>query len=260
VRKKKQMRRTGIKNQQIGRINVNFRPYEIDMKEIDSLTKNEFNGNQAETLRKLVREALVRRRLVTEGKDATMSIVKESQARVIDERLRPLSVQLDKLREQVRVLTETNHNLSQAVTSATLHTSSEMTQIYEEMKTLAEAGKQPANVAEINLQISKLTSLLEPLAANSATSLQNIIALRSLFYVFLLAYQTGSLEEAHQLSRAQWVYFVRSVQRRANKLAVEEFRSLDSYEQHRFIESYAQQIFEQVSIVKQSDIEKLSKT
>jgi hypothetical protein len=252
------MRKITAKDRKIGKVNVNFRPYEIDMKEIDSLTKNEFDGNQAEALRKLTREALVRRRLVTEGKDATMSIVRDSQGKVMDARLQPLILQIDKLIEQVRILTEANANLSKNISNATQNISSDVAHIYEKINTLSEAGNQSKIIQDINFQLSSLTTLLQPLAANSSTSLQNVISLRSLFYVFLLAYQTGSIEEANKLNRSQWVYFVRDVQRRANKLSVEEYRDLDSNGQHKFIEDYAKQIFDQVRIVKESDIKKIT--
>lgn len=254
------MRRGTAKSREISRIQIGVKPFKIDQKEIDTLTKHEFSGNQAECVRNLIREALVRRRLVIEGKDATMSIVKSSQAKIIDDRLKPLITQIDGLIEQVRALTEANKNLSGNVTNATQNISSNVNQIYEKINTLSEAGSQSETVREINMQLSKLTTVLQPLAANSSTSLQNIISLRSLFYVFLLAYQTGSIEEANQLNRSQWVYFVRDVQRKANKLSVEEYRVLDSNGQHKFIENYAREIFEQVRIVKQSDIQKMLET
>lgn len=252
------MKRVLAKERRIGRVNINFRPYEIDLKEIEILTRNEYGGNQSDSVRELIREALVRRRLVVEGKDATMSIVKSSQAKIIDDKLKPLITQIDGLIGQVRVLTETNNNLAKKVTTATQSITSDVEQIYEKINTLSEAGSQSEIIQEINLQLSKLTTVLQPLAANSTTSLQNIISLRSLFYIFLLAYQTGSIDEANKLNRSQWVYFVRNVQRRANKLAVEEFRVLDPNEQHKFIEDYARQIFDQVKIVKDSDIKKMT--
>lgn len=252
------MRRGTAKSQEISRIQIGVKPFKIDQKEIDILIKNEFGGNQAECVRTLIREALVRRRLVVEGKDATMSIVRDSQAKVIDGRLHPLIVQIDKLIGQVRVLTEANQKLSQGVTLATQNISSDVEHIYDKINTISETGSQLKTIQEINSQLSKLTSVLQPLAANSSTSLQNIIALRSLFYVFLLAYQTGSIEEANTLNRMQWVYFVRDVQRKTNQLSVEEFRVLDPVEQSKFIEDYARQIFEQVRIVKESDLPKLS--
>lgn len=244
------MKRVTAKEQRIGRVNINFRPYEIDLREMDILTRNEFNGNQSDTVRELVREALVKRRLVAEGKDGTMSIVKTSQRKIINEGLKPLITQIDGLIEQVRVLTEANNNLAKGVTTATQNISSDVNHIYEKIHTLSEGERQSKTIQEINLQLSKLIGVLQPLAANSSTSLQNVISLRSLFYVFLLAYQTGSIDEAKTLTRNQWAYFVRDVQRKTNKLSVEEFRTLDSNEQHRFIEDYAKEIFDHVKIVK----------
>lgn len=250
------MRRTGATDRRIGRLNVNFRPFEIDLKEIDILTRNEYKGNQSDTLRELVREALVRRRLVREGKDATMSIVKDSQAQVIDARLHPLIKQIDELSRTIKSLIETNENLAKGITNSATNLASEITQIHEKISSLRD-DNQPQYLEAVNQQLAKLTATLQPMAAGSATTLKNIIAIRSLFYVFLLGYQSGSIEEANKLSRAQWVYFVRDVQKKLNTLSFEEYNSLDPLNQHKFIEDYARQIFEQIRIVKQTDIPKL---
>lgn len=248
------MRRGTGKQYEISRIQIGVKPFKIDQKEIDILTKNDFSGNQAACVRKLIREALVHRRLVNEGKDVTMSIVKASQAEVIDSRLQPLITQIDKLTGQVQHLLESNEMLSKGVNNVTQNISSDVSNIYEQIKTISVGGGQSKQISEINQQLINLTTTLQPLAANSETALKNIIAMRSLFYMFLLGYQTGSIEEANKLSRAQWVYFVRDVQKKLNKLSFEEFNKLDAVEQHKFIEDYARQLFEQVRIIKQSDI------
>ena len=248
------MRKSIIKNKKIGRININVRPYEIDMKEIDSLTKNEFNNNQAECVRNLLREALVRRRLVTEGKDATMSIVKQSQAEVIDRRLTPLITQIDKLTDEVRRLSEINQNLSSQVSRTTLNITSGVQSISEQLKEIVSADNRTINVMEINEQLIKLTAMVQPLTVNNSTALKNVIALRSLFYLFLFAYPTGSIGEANQLTRQQWMYFVREAQKRANKLSTEEYNTLDPFQQHKFIEDYAGKLLKQISIISQEEI------
>ena len=248
------MRRNSTKEKRIGRINVNFRPYEIDLKEIDSLSTNEFRGNQAETLRSLVREALVRRRLVREGKDATMSIVKASQAQVIDSRLQPLTTQIDKLIEQVRGLSESNEKLTKNITISSQSVASDVTTIYDKLSIHTEATPQNELIREINTRLSEFLKTTESSAANSSTALKNIIAIRSLFYVFLIAYQPGRIKDANNLTKKQWFYFVRDTQKKLNNLSVEEYSKLDVSGQHKFIEEYTGQLFMVMENLLQSEI------
>ncbi len=83
--------------------------------------------------------------------------------------------------------------------------------------------------------------------------------MRSLFYFFLIAYQSGGIDEAYQLSKEQWVYFVRDVSKRAGYLSVDEYGSLDTIGQHKFIEEYAIKLFEQVHIIKPDNIPPLTR-
>jgi hypothetical protein len=252
------MLRKSKKSMEISRIQIGVKPYASDHKEIDKLIQHEFGGNQAECVRTLLREALMRRRLVSEGKDATMNIVKDSQAQVIDSRIQPLINQIDKLVEEVKSLTKANQELSNNVTTANQRISSDVGQISQQIKSISNAENESVAVKEINAQLSKLTLLMQPFAAQSEHTLKNIIAVRSLFYLFLLAYQSGSIEEAVKLQRTQWVYFVRDVHKRANSLAVDEFTNLDAVGQHKFIEDLARQLFENVRIIKESEITKLT--
>jgi hypothetical protein len=106
----------------------------------------------------------------------------------------------------------------------------------------------------MNTQLERLTALMLPLAMQSETTLKNMIAMKSMFYFFLIAYQSGSIEEADKLTRQQWMYFVRAVQNKSNQLSVEENNNLDAIGQHKFIEENARKLFEEIKIVQQSKI------
>lgn len=247
------------KDYEISRIQLGLKPFQKDLKQIDNLTKTEFKGNYSDCLRTLVREALLRRRLVSEGKDATLSIVKDSQAQVIDARLHPLIKQIDGLTEQIRQLTEANKELTKNITNSTQGASSNINEIYKELQALNSNFDQSKLFDEINKQIAKLMLTLQPLAVHNEVALKNIIAMRGLFYVFLLGYQSGSIEEANKLSRGQWMFFVRDMQKKINNLSFEEFTKLDGIGQHNFIENYAKELFTEIAIVPEEVIKNMRK-
>ena len=247
------------KEREVGKVNVNFRPYIIDLKEIDALTKNEFKDNQSETVRTLVREALVHRRLVRSGRDVTMNIVRDSQKDVITNELQPLVKQIDKLEKTIETMSNSQDNLLRGVTNSTNKITGEIAVVRDEIKSLSESGNTAQIILTINKTLQNLTTMLQPLAARSADTLRNVIVMRSLFYFFLIAYQSGGIDEAYKLNKQQWVYFVRDVSKRAGQLSVDEYGSLDTIGQHKFIEDYAIKLFEQVHIIKPNDIPKLTR-
>lgn len=253
------MRKNNNKNQEVGRITVAFRPYEKDLKQIDILTKNDFGNNQSDTLRELIREALEKRRLVGSAKDATMSIVRKEQRSVISDELTPLTRQLDSMANEIKMLRETQNNLSSGIAKSTA-------QITGEIHASREAGSEPGNknnnadiLSSVQGMLRQIMQSLVPLVTNNETALKNVIALRGLFYFFLMAYQTDSIKEGDKLDRTQWVYFVRAVSKRIGGLAVDEYRNLDADGQNQFVEDYAKKLYESVRIAKQSDIQKLTK-
>jgi hypothetical protein len=86
------------------RINTNARLYQSDQKKFDLIAREEFNGNEAETVRSLVRKALRHRRLVNSGKDTTMNIGQTSQKKLICDTLHPLINQTDTLQKTIQNL------------------------------------------------------------------------------------------------------------------------------------------------------------
>lgn len=253
------MRKNNNKNEEIGRITIAFRPYDKDLKQIDILTKHEFGNNQSDALRELVREALGKRRLVGSTQDATMGIVRKEQRKVISDELTPLTRQLDSMMNEIKLLKETQNDLSSGIARSTADIKGEFQAAFGNSDALQNSGNKDEPLRLIQGLLEQISQTLKPLASSNETALKNVIMLRGLFYFFLLAYQTGSIKEGDRLERTQWVYFVRSISKRIGGLAVDEYKSLDSDGQNQFIEEYAKRLFEGVRIAKQSDIQKLGK-
>lgn len=253
------MRKNNNKNQEVGRITVAFRPYEKDLKQIDILTKNDFGNNQSDTLRDLVREALERRRLVGSAKDATMSIVRKEQRSVISDELTPLTKQLDSMANEIKLLKDTQANLSSGIAKSTAQLTGEF---HASREGASESGNKNNNqeiLSSIQGMLRQVMQSLVPLTTNNETALKNVIALRGLFYFFLMAYQTDDIKEGDKLNRNEWVYFVRAVSKRIGGLAVDEYKNLDADGQNEFIQDYAKKLFETVRFARQSDIQKITR-
>lgn len=244
------MRKNNNKNQEIGRISIGFRPYQIDLKHIDTITKTEFNNNQSDAVRQLIREALERRRLVGSGRDATMTIVRSAQKEVINSQLTPLIRQIDALGEQVKSLEEKQGQLSSGIANSTAKITGE---IHASRELAGESGNRENGnelLRSIHGMLRQVTQDLKPIATNNETTLKNVMMLRGLFYFFLVAYQSGSIIEGDKLERWQWVYFVRTVSERIGELAVDEYKNLDAGGQNKYVENYAKKLFEEVRIIK----------
>lgn len=167
-----------------------------------------------------------------EGKNLDQEVINFSQRDALRDELIPLTVALENLFGAVKTLSV---NQADYFSNSAAH--------LHRIEAHLERG-----IKEISRQlVTSLESIYSQLDENGKTgdeTLRHLIVLRSIFYIFLLGYQTGKIEPGTD-NLEKWNSIIDLAHKKANELSLDEVKSLTAENaESKVVQRMANEIFE----------------
>lgn len=216
---------------QISKRSISTNLFSKDQKVIEKEVSEKRFDSPSAAIRYFVQKGIERDRLTNLAYTFEGRVVRRLQTEVVTEALLPLKNQIDEFGKLIQDLKQQQKAATTGV-QATFEKAINQLQIAASELQLNSGSRLPA---ETNFP-ANLATMIEGIYRNE-------IMMRGLFYIFLLAYQSGAIKETSRLDLREWQQFVIAANEKVSGLATDYISNFTAQDFETFIRKFAHEIF-----------------
>jgi Arc/MetJ-type ribon-helix-helix transcriptional regulator len=193
--------------------------------------------NTAEAIRYYVNKGIEKDKTIDLAYTYEGKLIKGLQQQIVREELLPLKRQVDAFANVIEEFGKQQETAYQNLQGAVEDAINRLRIAAEENQNNTTFG--PSNNSAVEIPAHALMMIQE--------GYRNTITLRSLFYIFLLVYQSGAISKEARLSKEEWEKFVHRATARSATIAVNQTEQLTATNSEQLALNLAAELFKDIN-------------